>query len=242
MPTPIVPLKHSLWCALGDKQVQDTLKIPNRDFAILDLIPLDERVKEACWRQLLIIPYHNGLTPPGKCSHCINGSNLTSFVKDDQIEVQNTWLEVLRDGHWTHHEDWLDGLNCPTRICQQLPNRHESALLTNLLSYNSHLSMVVMQRQTLPVRCCKQLPTQFQVFHIKVDKLLNCKLMSHLVESHQRRSCFKGLTQKALIPGRIEYFSKAWTIDFPARCRLGDESKALLPAYTHYGVEANKVS
>ena len=95
----------------------------------LSAFTVSHLIKEACRRQLLGISHNNCSFTSHECSQCIFRFHLTCFIKNNDIKLQFRVgrVQILCNGQWTHHKDWLDFLYGSSGLFKQSSNWQMSA-------------------------------------------------------------------------------------------------------------------
>jgi hypothetical protein len=101
----------------------------------------DHAIEEGRWRQLFLVADDDNPPTARDEAQGIFRAHLACLVDDEEIEIDRTRRQKLRDGDRTHEEDRFDLLNRASRYLHQLAQRHVTALAANLGAYHAHAAL-----------------------------------------------------------------------------------------------------
>ena len=111
----------------------------------------DHAVEKIRRRQLLFVADDNDPPAARDKAQGIFRAHLTGLVDDQEIEIDRTRRQELRDGDRAHEKDRLDLLDGVARHLHQLAQRHVAALAADLGAYDAHAALrAARDRRLMP--------------------------------------------------------------------------------------------
>ena len=100
----------------------------------------DHPVEKARRRQLFLVAHDDDPAAARDKTKGVLRAQLTCLVDDEEIEIDRTRRQELRDRERAHEKNRLDFLDRAARRLHQLAQRHVSALAADFAAYHTHFA------------------------------------------------------------------------------------------------------